>query len=211
MQGEFTSRSLPTLSPLSLFTHASNPEVLFEPTLFVPSLSPNSEDSFSEILFTSLGQLETTNAPFFSTYAWLSSSPLFRLLNSPLSFFSPKTYWGLTSKDLATSFPANNTIASPAVFVAAGAFTPVTHLLPTRALASLSLSGNKFYLIHRHLAGQQSTSIDTIFSGFNEHAPSYLPRGFLASGFNTHVVEASNLVSPLVTGGDLGTHFDNTG
>lgn len=196
------------LSPLSLFTHAPSPEITFEPTLFVPAFSSG---NFSDQLTGTLSQLETTNASFFSAYAWLSSSPVFRLLGAPLSS-SSGFYQSLAPLSLTRMFAPEETIASGAIFTDSYAFSPVSHLLPTRALPSLSFSGNKFYLIHRHLVAQQSSSANDFFSIFSQSAlPAHLPRGFFATEHNPSIVDTSNLVSSFVLKGALGSHFDNTG
>lgn len=203
---------MPVLSPLSLFTHAPSPEVIFEPTLFLPAPSHDNSHSSSDNLATTLSQLETTNAPFFSSYAWLSSSPLFRLLggSSSLSFSwfypSPATLGSIRDTHAADA------AVDRAIFTDPHAFSLVTHLLPTRALPSLSFSGNRFYLIHRHLAAQQPTLMAGFFSSFNDTSLlSSLPRGFFAGEYNAGVVETSNLTSLFALRGDLGAHSDNTG
>jgi hypothetical protein len=203
LQGGFVNRALPALSPLSLFTHNPSSDVVLEPAVFFPPLSLDLTTP-SLALAEPLSQLETTNAPFFSTYAWLSSSPLFRTLA------------GLTQVTPTMSLALSPSLTFPLLFADSAHSTNVfaqthlsssLHLLPTRALQSLSLSGNRLYLVHRHL----SAFVDPLVLGashlFRGSAqPLFTSLGSLPLGLPSHhlspsVIGPSNLVSSALSVG----------
>jgi hypothetical protein len=187
LQGQFASRALPVLSPLSLFTHNPSADVVFEPATFFPLVGLGAAAS-SPALAESLAALETTNTPFFSAYAWVSSSPLFRLLapvvcprpNSPLT-------WGALPAAIRPPEPGENSALFTQTHV-----SPALHLLPVRPLQSLSLPGNKLYLIHRHLSS----------------SPDFLNPG--ASGLFKGVACVSSLFPATLPLGQPGPHHLST-
>jgi hypothetical protein len=155
LQGGFVSRALPLLSPLALFAQSPSFDVPFEPTLFAsvgPNLShPSVSNAASDGLMSVLGDAENVNASFFSVYACFSTSPLFRLFSRPVNSLLALGTGGI----LGAWFNGEGARTGPAldtVFMATQE-NPAACFLPARSLPSLSLGGNKFFLIHRHLAG----------------------------------------------------------
>jgi hypothetical protein len=158
LQGGFVSRALPLLSPLALFAQSPSFDVPFEPALFAPvgpDLSrPLVSNADSDGVVSVLGDAENVNASFFSVYAGFSTSPLFRLFSRPVNSFLALGMGGI----LGACFNGEGARTGPAldtVFMATQE-NPAACFLPARSLPSLSLGGNKFFLIHRHLAGARS-------------------------------------------------------
>ncbi len=200
LQGEFVSQSLPVLSPLTLFAHTHAPEHGFEPVLALP-LSPNTTCDFVGV---SLAPFEAAGAPFFSSYAWLGSSPLFRFLaplNSSLALRGGQV--GAFSLALDKVWPSiypgpSLSLVGPLGFDLA--ISPTLNLQPGRALSTLSLGGNKLYLIHRHLTALRTFTPAVLFSPAPsvQASPlyaSYFPSGVLSRLQTQPVVSAANLVS----------------
>lgn len=174
LQGEFVSRSMPMLSPLALFAHASAPEQAFEPLLCSPlALNPlcTPVTTSLESINGALSAAESTNAPFFNVYAWLASSPLSRFFAFADKFSA--RFEGQEFLSLGLNQGGSEDYRGPVNFCKGSSYadlvtSPALSLQPSRGVASLSLAGNRLYLIHRHLTHLQTPTPASLFP----HAPS---------------------------------------
>jgi hypothetical protein len=162
LQGLYTNKNNPSLSPLTLFIQSPTTEVFFEPIVF--SQINNQKNA----IISAISQSEQNNSSFFNVYAWSSSSVLSKLITKQIIVNNNKTsdsFFFLNNVD----FFINNCYEDKIIFDKKEAFFAKTYdntnlqLVPMRSLNSLSLIGNKYFLIHRHLT-QLSKKPDSLLS-----------------------------------------------